>query len=149
MILKAPQPIEGSSGKELRKLHDMVQQHLRALKAMDCKASGPFVTSDLEFKLDPNVMFEWQKHSHESATVPHYNELLEFINLRAQASKSLAVTRMGSAPSKSSQSHKSITSFMANASDSPSNCVVCTTEKNYFMPVGSSSSCHMTRRLTH
>ena len=57
MILEAPQLIEGS-GKELRKLHDTVQQHLRALKAMDCEAPGPFVPSVLELKLDPSTMAE-------------------------------------------------------------------------------------------
>ena len=60
MILDAPAPKDGT-GKELRKLYDMVQQHLRALKAMDYKPSGPFITSILELKLDVDTMFEWQK----------------------------------------------------------------------------------------
>lgn len=67
MILEAPQLTDGN-GKELRRLHDAVQQHLRALKAMDLEAPGPFVTSILELKLDPNTMFEWQKHTQESLT---------------------------------------------------------------------------------
>ena len=46
MILDVPSLKEGS-GKELRRLHDTVQQHLRALKAMDYQAPGPFVTSIL------------------------------------------------------------------------------------------------------
>ena len=135
MIWEALQLVEGS-GKELLKLHDTVQQHLRALKAMDCEAPGPFVTSVLELKLDPNTMFEWQRHSQESADVPHYNKLLEFINLREQASESLSVPRKGSTPSnassnkKPSLSHKPVTSFAANASDPPPNCVVCKTEKH-------------------
>ena len=135
MILEAPQLVEGS-GKELRKLHDTVQQHLRALKAMDCEAPGPFVTSVLELKLDPTTMFEWQKHSQESAAVPHYNELLEFINLRVQASASLPVCRRGTTPSNASSNkkpsllHKPITSFATNASDPSPNCVVCKTEKH-------------------
>ena len=36
---------------------------------------------------DTNTMFEWQKHSQSSTAVPHYQDLLEFINLRAQASE--------------------------------------------------------------
>ena len=40
MILEAPSLKEGS-GRELWRLHDTVQQHLRALKAMDCEAPGP------------------------------------------------------------------------------------------------------------
>ena len=59
MILEAL-PLKDSSSKELRRLHDVVQQHLRAL---DYKPSGPFITSVLELKLDVNTMFEWQKHS--------------------------------------------------------------------------------------
>ena len=70
MILEAPSLKDGS-GKELRRLHDTVQQHLRALKAMDYEPSGPFITSALELKLDVNTMFEWQKHSQDSTDVPY------------------------------------------------------------------------------
>ena len=74
MILHAS-PLNDSGGRELRRLHDTVLQHLRALKAMDYEPSGPFITSALELKLDTNTMFEieWQKHSQE---VPHYHKLL-------------------------------------------------------------------------
>ena len=74
-------------GKELRRLHDTVLQHIRALKAMECEPSGPFITSVIELKLDTTTMFEWQKHSQAATSVPHYQELLNFINLRAQASE--------------------------------------------------------------
>ena len=47
MILDAAALKEGT-GKELRHLHDAVQQHLRALKAMDYELSGPFITSILK-----------------------------------------------------------------------------------------------------
>ena len=33
-------------------------------------------------------MFEWQRHTQKSTDVPHYQELLDFLNLRAQASES-------------------------------------------------------------
>ena len=49
VILEAP-PLKDGSGKELRRLHDIVQQHLRALKTMDYEPSGPFITSILELK---------------------------------------------------------------------------------------------------
>ncbi len=39
------------TGRELRCLYDTVQQHLRALKAMEYEPSGPFITSVLELKL--------------------------------------------------------------------------------------------------
>ena len=83
MILEAP-PLKSGNGRELRRLHDTVQQHIRALKAMDCEPSGPSVT---ELKLDTTTMFKWQKHSKDTTNVPHYQDLLEFINLRAQASE--------------------------------------------------------------
>ena len=56
---------------------------------MDYEPSGPFITSIFELKLDPNTMFdhEWQKYSQSSTAVPHYQDLLEFINLRTQASE--------------------------------------------------------------
>ena len=71
MIVEA-QPLKDGSGKELRRLHDTVQQHLRALKAMEYEPSGPFITSVLELKLDVNTMFEWQRHSQDDTAVPHY-----------------------------------------------------------------------------
>ena len=51
VILEAP-PLKDGSGKELRGLHNIVQQHLRALKTVDYEPSGPFITSILELKLD-------------------------------------------------------------------------------------------------
>ena len=54
---------------------------------MECEPSGPFVTSVLELKLDTGTMFEWQKHTSSSTSVPHFTELLKFVNLRAQASE--------------------------------------------------------------
>ena len=59
MILETP-TLKDGSGKELRRLHDIAQQHLRALKAMGHEPSGPFITSLLDLKLDTNTMFEWQ-----------------------------------------------------------------------------------------
>ena len=72
-------------------MHDIVIQNLRALKSM---GYDPFITSALELKLDPNTMFEWQKHSQKSTEVPHFQELLEFLDLRAQASES-SLTEVG------------------------------------------------------
>ena len=57
--------VEAASLKEgnamgLRLLHDVVNQHLQALKAMDYDPSGPFINSVIELKLDQATMFEWQ-----------------------------------------------------------------------------------------
>ena len=86
MILEAPLLKDGDE-KELRKLHDTIQQHTWALKAMDCEPLGPFLTSVIELKLDTTTMFKWQKHSQDASSMPHYLDLLEFINLHAQASE--------------------------------------------------------------
>ncbi len=64
VILDAPSLKEGTAI-ELRKLHNLAQQHLRALKS-------PFMTSVLELKLDATTTFEWQKHSQTQRKVPHY-----------------------------------------------------------------------------
>ena len=87
-ILDSP-PLKEGNGKELRKLHDIIQQHIRALKSMGHEPSPSFITSVIELKLDTDTMFEWQRHSHTESDVPHYNQLLEYIDQRAQASESL------------------------------------------------------------
>ena len=82
-------PLKTGSGKELRRLHDTVNQHLRALKAMEYDPSGPFITSILELKLTEDILFKWQRHSHESGKVPHYQDMLDFLDLRAQSTESV------------------------------------------------------------
>lgn len=128
-------PLKEGTGKELRRLHDVFQQHLRALKSMDYEPSGSFITSMMELKLDQNTMFEWQKFSQKSIDVPHYNELLEFLNLRAQAcetytSDTKRTPRSGAYSTKKSPSNKSIASFTANASESVAGCILCKPEKH-------------------
>ena len=86
IILEAP-PLKDGDGKELHKLHYTIQQHTQALKAMDCEPLGLFLTSVIELKLDTTTLFEWQKHSQDTLSMPHYLDLLEFINLCAQASE--------------------------------------------------------------
>ena len=78
-------------------------------------------------------MFEWQKHSQETITVPHYNELLDFINLRAQTSELLPIALKESNPSsikKKTFPHKPIASFAANTSDLSTICIVFKTKKH-------------------
>ena len=52
-----------------------------------------FITSLLQLKLDPTILFEWQKHDQDSDKVSGYEKFLEFINLRAQASECLLPER--------------------------------------------------------
>ncbi len=135
-ILEIPNLKDGS-GKELRRLHDTALQHLRALKGIGHEPSGPFITSMLELKLDVNTMFEWQWHSQSSTDVPHYTELLEFVNLRAQASEA-AVPDTARKPlkidppsgKKSFTPVKPVASFTASADTSLGNCVACKSERH-------------------
>ena len=121
IIVDTP-PVKESSGKELRRLHDNVQQHIRALKTLGCELPGKFVTSMIELKLDTETLFEWQKYSQASVNVPHYDELLSFIDLRAQASET-------SCPTRKKPSNK-VMSFATNTSAISNNCVVCKNEKH-------------------
>ena len=134
MIMNA-KPLTDGSGKELRQLHDTVQQHLRALKAMDYEPSGPFVTSILELKLDADTMFEWQRYSQKELDVPHYQELLKFLDLRAQASEtSIAEPRRSNRsnpPKGGAGVKKPVTSYTVSVvNPSPNNCIVCHHDKH-------------------
>ena len=73
-------------------------------------------------------MFEWQKHSQDSTNVPHYKRLLEFINLREQASETPTSGQRGM--KHSSNPAKPVVSFAANANDTVANCVLCKNEKH-------------------
>jgi hypothetical protein len=123
VIMDAPS-LKNGSGKELRRLHDTVLQHLRALKSMKCEPSGPFLTSVIELKLDTDTMFEWQKYSQAMTDIPHYNDLLGFIDLRAQASETSLST-----PNKRSDYRKppgnTVALFSANPDPTSNQCVAC------------------------
>ena len=122
MIVDTPSLKEGH-GKELRQLHDNIQQHVRALKTLGCDLPGKFITSMIELKLDVDTLFEWQKHSQSTTDVPHFEKLLEFIDLRAQASETSCATHKKKPPNR-------VTSFAASTNSFGNNCVVCKTEKH-------------------
>lgn len=128
------------------KLHDTVQQHLRALKSMGYEPSGPFITSTLELKLEQSTMFEWQKHSQKSPGVPHYQDL-DFLNLHAQASESSHSSRKPKydTPNVKKVSTKSglVASFATNSDPSPSQCFLCKPEKHPLY------ACPRFRNMTH
>ena len=84
-IIDAPF-LKDDNGRELRRLHDIANQHTRAMKTMDY-SPWTFVTSILVTELDQTTMFEWQKHSQGLKDVPEYTELLEFLDLGAQTTK--------------------------------------------------------------
>ena len=120
--------LKEGSGRELRRLHDTVIQHLRALKAMGQEPSGSFITSMLELKLDKDTMFEWQRASQGCTETPHCDKLLEFLDLRAQASETCATEPRK--PFVKKYPSKSIAAFSANASEQITNCTLCKTEKH-------------------
>ena len=118
-IIEAPLLKDGS-GKEIRALHDLVIQHLRALKSLGHEPSQAFITSLLEMKLDATTMFEWQRHSQEHTDVPDYQELLDFLNLRAQAAEASSERKRVSKP---------INSMVATSTLTGS-CISCGQEKH-------------------
>ena len=70
-ILEAT-PLKDGTGREVRRLHDTLQQHLCALKAMGHDPPGPLVTSAIELNSDSTTMFEWQMHSQKTKGMPSY-----------------------------------------------------------------------------
>ena len=70
-----------------------VTQHIRALVAMKKERIESLITSMLELKLDQVTMFEWQRHSQDSKDVLPNSDLLEFLDLKVQASKTPFTTQ--------------------------------------------------------
>ena len=126
-----------------------MQQHLRALKSMGYEPSGQFITSTLELKLDQSTMFEWQKHSQKSTGVPHYQDLLEFFNLRAEASESSLTDHPKMSWHETSNVKRISTnsgilaSFTASSEPSSSQCILCKLEKHPLY------ACPRFRSMTH
>lgn len=125
----------GLHGREIHRLHDTVQQHF---SAMAYEPSGPFITSILELKLDSTTSFEWQRFIQDTTGVPHYDKLLEFLNLRAQASEALPTDPKRSSVRVNELARKGgskqVSLFVANADESPSlpsHCPVCKKEKHH------------------
>ena len=127
-IIEVPH-LKDNTGRELRRLHDVLQQHLRALKSMDKEPSAPFITSLIEMKLDADTRFEWQKSSQESTDVPHYTELLEFLNLRAQASESTLSEQRRQTDARKHPAMR-YTSHTSSVSAANNHCVMCKTERH-------------------
>ena len=93
-----------------------------------------FLTSVIELKLHRDTMFEWQKHTQSNADTPHYQELLDFIDLQAQASEtSQSQSARKSVPQRTqpSSTSKTIPSFATfSSAKSHSSCVLCEKEKH-------------------
>ena len=111
-------PLKHGKGKDIRAFHDLVIQHLRALKSLGHEPSQAFITSLLEMKLDATTMFEWQRHSQDHTDVPDYQDLLDFLNLRAQAAEA------------SIEKCISTSSIMVVSTTPTDHCISCGTEKH-------------------
>ena len=82
-------------------------------------------------------MFEWQKHSQDSTDVPHYQKLLQFVNIRAQASEASISGHKRTAcheehtAKRTSVAGKPIASFTASATPPSTNrCILCDVDKH-------------------
>ena len=128
-IVEIPNMKDGSR-KELRRLHDTALQHLRALRAMGHDPAGSFITSMLEMKLDVNTMFEWQKESQSAEDIPPYVDLLDFINLRAQASEAAASDGGKKSPKDPKKQPNKVGSYTGNVEPPPGKCVACKSDKH-------------------
>ena len=106
---------------------------IRALRSLGYDSPGAFLTSILELKLDQTTMFEWRRHGQSNIDVPHYDDLLKFLDLRAQAAESSTPNSYKQLPVKSeprsapytprAPSSKSVPSFAAIST--PITCVAC------------------------
>ena len=83
-------PLKTGSGQELRRLHDLLQQHIRALKASDEYNIGTYLTAAIELKLDESTKLRWTEHSSKYERTPPCEELLEFLDMQARYHESVA-----------------------------------------------------------
>ncbi len=90
---------------------------------------GPFMTSVLELKLDATTTFEWQKHSQAQSKVPHYQDLLDFINLRAQASESPSQQHLKRTNKADTKRFPKVTTYAASY-ESGAKCISCKSENH-------------------
>ena len=74
------------------------------------------------------------KNSQANTDVPHYQDLLDFIDLRAQASETSCTTQTKRVPRNDQHIKKSqgkmVASYAASFNSTDSNCVVCKTDKH-------------------
>ena len=98
---------------------------------MEYEPSGPSITSVIELKLDTTTMLDWEKHGQVATSVPHYQELLDFINLRAQASET-STTKLPKGELKNNfHAGKPLPSFVTTTDNSEMPvCVLCKPEKH-------------------
>ena len=82
-ILPAP-ALKAHNGRELQKLYDICNQHIRAIKAFYFYDIDTFLTIVMELKLDEVTKLWWMEYTNDSKTTPSHSELLKFLDLQAQ-----------------------------------------------------------------
>lgn len=95
------------SGKELRKLHDVMLQNLRALNTMEYHTDPQFMTSLIQLKLELVTSFAWGEAGKESVKeIPDYEAILKFLDQRARSVDDEGTsTRRRSTPSLQQRTH--------------------------------------------
>ena len=81
-IVQAP-PMRADSGRELQRLYNLWNQHIRAIKGFDAYNNNTFLTAVMELKLGETTKLEWMEHSNETKTMPPYMDQLQFMDLQA------------------------------------------------------------------
>ena len=82
-IVQAP-PMKADNGRELRRLYDLWNQHIKAIKPFDAYDIDTFLTATIELKLGETTKLKWMEHSNDSTKTPPYTDLLKYMDLQAQ-----------------------------------------------------------------
>ena len=85
-IRDIPVLTDGNS-KEMRRFHDVANQHLRAMRNMKHDEFDTFISAFLELKFNKATSREWQKFSLDQEGIPSYDVLLKFVDLQARCSE--------------------------------------------------------------
>ena len=83
-------PLKTGSDQELRPLHDLLQQHIRALKASEEYKIETYLTAAIELKLDESTKLRCTEHSSKCQKTLPCEELLEFLDIQARHHESVA-----------------------------------------------------------
>ena len=120
-------PLKTGSGQELRRLHDLLRQHTRALKALGQDTLEEYLTAAIELKLDEDTRLKWMEFSCDSEKTPSYEELLKFLDTRARHHESAVQSGRRPQTSGAERKNTSKTSYTAR----PENlCVACKKENH-------------------
>ena len=83
-------PLKTCSGQELRRLHDLLSQHIRALKASEDCNIEIYLTVTIELKLDEGTRLRLTEYSSRCEKTPSCEELLEFLDTQARHYESVS-----------------------------------------------------------